>query len=134
MAAVMFLAVQTASGIMCFQCNSARDPGCEDISGNNTSSSYYKPCVQTIGQTKPFFCRTIKQTIKVGGNLVRVVRSCGWEKHSRRQCYDYEDENHREWVCQCFEDGCNSKAPHVMETSITAYVTCLLLLAFLHMS
>jgi hypothetical protein len=47
---------------MCFQCNSVRDQGCADISRNNTGSSYYKPCLQIAGQTKEFFCRTIKQT------------------------------------------------------------------------
>lgn len=62
-----------ASGIMCFQCNSARDPGCEDISRNNTGSSYYKPCVPTVGQTKPFFCRTIRQTSKFHHRQVTIL-------------------------------------------------------------
>jgi hypothetical protein len=51
-----------ANGIMCYQCNSGRDPGCSDITRNNTDSSYYKVCKPIMGQTKPFFCRTIVQT------------------------------------------------------------------------
>ncbi|KDR18174.1 uncharacterized protein LOC110831104 [Zootermopsis nevadensis] len=134
MAAVLFLAVQTANAIMCYQCNSGRDPGCADLTNKSSKSSYYRLCEPFEGQTKPFFCRTNVQTIKDRENLVRVVRSCGWEEHPRKKCYEYEDEDHQERVCQCSEDGCNSKAPHVLKPSALSFLVSLLPLALIHSS
>lgn len=37
----------------------------------------------------------------------RVIRRCGYQK-SAKACYHYDDEDHAEVVCECFEDACNS--------------------------
>ncbi|PSN54521.1 hypothetical protein C0J52_10220 [Blattella germanica] len=50
-----------------------------------------------------------KMAFKEHGDMARVIRSCGWEKYPR-ECYENDDEDHNERVCQCFTDGCNSRA------------------------
>lgn len=119
-AVILMLTAKTAESIVCFQCNSVIDPGCSVTMDNSTHGVYYKECEAVLGQKKSFFCRTIVQTIKDRGDLVRVVRSCGWERHPRLSCYDFEDDDHKETVCQCFTDGCNSRAPDALRPSLLA--------------
>ncbi|XP_069699751.1 uncharacterized protein [Periplaneta americana] len=126
MAVILMLTARTAESIICFQCNSVRDPGCSVLMDNSTHGIYYKECEPVLGEKKSFFCRTIVQTIKDRGNLVRVVRTCGWERHPRLDCYEFEDEDHQEIVCQCFDDGCNSRAPGELRPSLLAALLVLL--------
>ncbi|XP_063243587.1 uncharacterized protein LOC134542925 [Bacillus rossius redtenbacheri] len=94
--------VPSASAIQCYQCNSVREEGCDDLS---KGTSYLKDCPDD-GKGTEFFCRKMVQTVQEVSNT-RVIRSCGWEK-SPHACYRYDDDDHSEVVCQCFEDGCNS--------------------------
>jgi hypothetical protein len=38
----------------------------------------------------------------------RVIRSCGWEKHEKGDCYSTVLEEYNTYVCACYEEGCNS--------------------------
>ncbi|KAJ9587913.1 hypothetical protein L9F63_018650 [Diploptera punctata] len=133
MAAVLFLTTNTVNAISCFQCNSVKDPGCDTITDNSTENAYYRECQPMLGQEKSnFFCRTITLSLKETGSHVRVVRSCGWERY-KRDCYEYEDEDHKETVCQCFTDGCNSRAsPGVLHSTLLAFLSILPVLFTLH--
>lgn len=132
-AAVFFLTASSVNAISCFQCNSVKDPGCAVITDNSTENIYYKECQPTKGQNKSsFFCRTMSLTMKEAGDHVRVVRSCGWEKY-KRDCYEYEDEDHKELVCQCFTDGCNSRAsPGVTKITMLAVLAVIPILMTLY--
>ncbi|XP_075210804.1 uncharacterized protein LOC142318146 [Lycorma delicatula] len=94
--------------INCFQCNSLTEPECETLKANDTHSYLYRPCEQQAYTVKEVFCRKIVQVIADRDNLVRVVRRCSWERHSRLPCYHVSNADHVEVVCQCFTDGCNS--------------------------
>ena len=75
-----------------------------------------------------YYCNLVNDR----GNLVRTVRSCGWERHPRISCHEYVDEDREERICQCFEDGCSFKAPHVLQPSVFAPDFCFVLPATLH--
>ncbi|XP_054268570.1 uncharacterized protein LOC128990276 [Macrosteles quadrilineatus] len=102
--------------IFCFQCNSGLDPDCPNLQANNTASPHYKPCIE-YGEykgAKPF-CRKIVQNI-FEREMVRVIRKCGWERHTKGDCYFNSNDDHTEVVCQCFSDGCNG----AVRTSLAA--------------
>ena len=55
--------VFTVNSIKCFQCNSVRDLGCEEIKDNSTDNVYYKDCLTPPGhKASELFCRTFTLT------------------------------------------------------------------------
>jgi len=97
-----------ATGTMCYQCNTLYHDDCHRIHLNASRSLHYKPC-DSSSYDYPPFCRKIVQKIRVRDNLVRVIRTCGWEPQGVEDtCYRVANEDHEEIVCQCFSDGCNS--------------------------
>lgn len=45
--------------------------------------------------------------------IQRIVRKCGYQKHAKKNCYEQQDKDHSEVVCQCFKDGCNGSGEQV---------------------
>ncbi|XP_075210805.1 uncharacterized protein LOC142318147 [Lycorma delicatula] len=134
---VLFYLLTVTSAINCFQCNSGIDPNCDSLQQNYTKSVYYKPCDipedeahdKFLGRppvtetNKTFFCRKIYQHIKDMKGTVRIIRKCGWEKSPNKDCYKFEDDDHKEIVCQCFTDGCNSAPSLIQRSSVFYFIT-----------
>ncbi|KAM3957951.1 uncharacterized protein ACR2FA_008095 [Aphomia sociella] len=100
--------------IKCFDCNSANNSACLDIHLQDMKSTIpIVDCTKSLpnSTSKHFFCRKITQTILHAEKSpeVRVYRSCGWVKH-KKECYNNDNKDHLETVCQCFGDMCNSAA------------------------
>lgn len=47
-----------------------------------------------------------QKKVRFPENQKRTIRSCGWIQ-SRSPCYRADNDDHEEYQCQCFEDGCN---------------------------
>ncbi|XP_049856365.1 uncharacterized protein LOC126336559 isoform X2 [Schistocerca gregaria] len=104
---LLLVCLPAARAISCYQCNSFEDPDCDKITmGNATYDRLLKPCDGDYNGAEPF-CRKMVQTLHRDEPVVRVRRTCSWER-SRSPCYQYEDDDHLEVVCQCFADGCNA--------------------------
>lgn len=115
--AFSFYFTKDVTGIMCFVCNSLRDPECVSYHREDRHSIHYMYCKvaedfnSSITEYKRPFCRKMVQKIRVRNNMVIINRSCGWILHKSREedlCYENKNEDREEVVCQCFEDGCNS--------------------------
>ncbi|XP_049771442.1 uncharacterized protein LOC126144345 [Schistocerca cancellata] len=104
---LLLVCLPAARAISCYQCNSFEDPDCDKITmGNATYDRLLKPCDGDYNGAEPF-CRKMVQTLHRDEPVVRVRRTCSWER-SRNPCYQFEDDDHLEVVCQCFADGCNA--------------------------
>merc|ERR1719341_866031 len=89
------------------------------------TNQYLKECKDESDPTKEFFCRKIYQNVR---GDERVIRSCGWERDEKRDCYATVLEEYNTYVCQCDKDGCNSASMFsvsslaVMSTLVLAYL------------
>nr|ARU12060.1 ly6/neurotoxin 10 [Locusta migratoria manilensis] len=125
----LLVCLPAVRAISCYQCTSFEDPDCDKIAaGNTTYDRLLKPCEGDYGGTEPF-CRKMVQTLQRKEPIVRVRRSCSWER-SRGACYQYEDDDHLEVVCQCFEDGCNA-ASRLPSAAAAVALSALATVAFL---
>merc|ERR1712131_157329 len=71
---------------------------------------------------KEYFCRKIYQNVR---GDERVIRSCGWEKNEKSDCYATVLEEYNTYVCQCNTDECNSASLSslaVFSTLLMAYL------------
>ncbi|XP_058814956.1 uncharacterized protein LOC131678704 [Topomyia yanbarensis] len=117
---ILFLVlVSTTCAIKCYRCNSNNDPACLDVfvessqEHNNSSQRniQLEPFLQECGPDENGrnpFCRKISVTV-LKENHRRVVRECGYEK-SKNNCYQADNDDHLETVCQCWTDRCNKAA------------------------
>ncbi|KAM3965923.1 uncharacterized protein ACR2FA_012772 [Aphomia sociella] len=113
---IIFLClIYSASSIYCYYCNSANNSAClnpdqyeEDVRSRIIP---VVDCERAIPSpvTVNFFCRKIMQTIfhEHHDSELRVTRGCGWVRH-HKECYQANNYDHLETVCQCFHDHCNS--------------------------
>lgn len=98
----------------CHQCNGHTDAECADPFGSVDQTSgdlvvsdkFLKDCPE-----KATMCRKIYQDVR---GVVRVIRSCAWEKYTRDgeeksdTCYKTVMEEYNTYVCTCTDkDGCN---------------------------
>jgi len=111
-AVLLMMIFNQGTGLQCHQCSSKTDPDCddpffyEDNPGVVKTEKYLKECPADDGNDYSL-CRKIYQNVR---GESRVIRSCGWEKDESRDsdCYSTVLEEYNTYVCQCFEDGCNS--------------------------
>jgi len=107
---LLMMLVQQGAGLKCHQCSSKTDPDCddpfyyEDNPGVVKTEKYLAECPADDGNEYTL-CRKIFQNVR---GEQRVIRSCGWEKDENKDCYSTVLEEYNTYVCQCFEDGCNS--------------------------
>lgn len=121
--------IPTGSGIECHQCSSHDNKKCgdpfffEDNPGEVKTSQFLKPCPDDTDE-RTYFCRKIYQNVR---GQERVIRGCGWEKHTgnKKDCYSTVLEEYNTFVCKCEEDGCNSAS--MFSVSSLAVVSTLLL-------
>jgi len=115
---VIFAMIPSGSSIQCHQCSSYTDVHCddpfyyEDNKGVAKTTEYLKDCPN---DGKDYFCRKIFQNVR---GDTRVIRSCGWEKHEKGDCYS----------TVCDTDGCNSGSMFSL-SSLAVFST--LLVAFI---
>lgn len=106
----IFLAFDLGEAIKCHVCNGHKDAQCADpfkILAENgeevlKTNEFLKDC-----DSKATMCRKIYQDVR---GVVRVIRSCAWEKHPTKEktsCYKTVMEEYNTYVCSCEEDGCN---------------------------
>ncbi|XP_056643232.1 uncharacterized protein LOC130449440 [Diorhabda sublineata] len=106
--------VTLGTSIHCFQCNSAENPECSDLTVNNTESIFYRPCKKNETADESFFCRKYATTVlgvKDQKDSVRIFRSCGWintKNITKDTCSKDESDFIEKITCTCFSDGCNS--------------------------
>ncbi|XP_052132947.1 uncharacterized protein LOC113214729, partial [Frankliniella occidentalis] len=64
LAVAILAALPSVSSIRCFECNSVKDPYCQDLKANESASqAYLKDCKDTnMPQGAEPFCRKIVQT------------------------------------------------------------------------
>ncbi|XP_039281269.1 uncharacterized protein LOC111050691 [Nilaparvata lugens] len=99
--------IQGSDSIKCYQCNSLTDSYCDTFANTTAAHIYLKPCENVHNNSA--FCRKIVQHVKYMIGSTRIIRRCGWETDIHNlTCKSFEDDDHREIVCQCFDDGCNS--------------------------
>ncbi|XP_014246607.1 uncharacterized protein LOC106665003 isoform X3 [Cimex lectularius] len=143
---LVFLAIYSkdVSAIWCFQCNSLRQPDCASIAPNDTNSLYYKECrppimpkSQNLSVSAPpapnataMFCRKIYQKIHDRDGLEVVIRTCGWIKHTKLDCYKTSSVGHKETVCQCFTEGCNSSGRNAISLAAISISTFLIAMQY----
>ncbi|RZF43341.1 hypothetical protein LSTR_LSTR001602 [Laodelphax striatellus] len=100
------LFIKVSDGMKCYQCNSLTDPYCDTLGNETDALTYLKPCENVHNNSA--FCRKIVQHVKFSQSM-RIIRRCGWETDVHNlTCKSFEDDDHKEIVCQCFEDGCNA--------------------------
>ncbi|KAL0853190.1 hypothetical protein ABMA27_003247 [Loxostege sticticalis] len=112
---VLLSMVYKASSIQCYYCNSANNSACIDVKAFDDETRARIIPVVTCETAIPspvavdFFCRKIVQTIfhSHRDSEVRVTRGCGWVRH-HKECYQANNQDHLETVCQCTSDYCNS--------------------------
>lgn len=107
-AGILAFYISEVQGLKCFQCNSVSDPGCLELTNDDTNSTYLKECPAEHDKKRPF-CRRTKYTILDSNSLVRMSRECGWTVHrdNHTRCYDVDTDFKYEVNCQCFTDACN---------------------------
>ncbi|XP_034256089.1 uncharacterized protein LOC117654058 [Thrips palmi] len=105
---VMLAVLPAVSAIQCYTCHSMEDDYCSDLKANETASkAFLRDCADAnIPDNATAFCRKTIQTTLVDGTR-RVIRRCGYIKNPK-DCYHYDDSDHAEVQCQCFEDACNA--------------------------
>jgi len=120
-----------SDAIKCHQCSSYKDADCADPfffpdqPEVPKTNQYLQECKDDSDPTKEFFCRKIYQNVR---GDERVIRSCGWERDEKRDCYATVLEEYNTYVCQCDKDGCNSASMFsvsslaVMSTLVLAYL------------
>ena len=132
-AVLLMFFVNQGTGLKCHQCSSKTDPDCddpfyyeEDNPGVVTTQKYLAECPADDGNEYTL-CRKIIQNVH---GESRVNRSCGWEKEETRDCYLTVLELEYAFVCQCFEDGCNSAS--MFSLSLAGIVSTITLTYFLN--
>jgi len=120
--------IKPVCAIKCFQCTSL-NPGCAELTMNDTDSEYFKECADNYLGMEPF-CRKTVQTI-IDADMTRIHRECGWIIHKTRDpnCYINDDEFKLERSCQCFEDGCNKSSQ-----TVSNYLLILIVSTFYYLS
>merc|ERR1712168_1043411 len=123
---VILAILPTGSGIQCHVCNSYEDAKCGDpfFFEGNKDQPKTREFIQTCptGDGRDYFCRKIYQNVR---GDERVIRSCGWEKNNKSECYATVLEEYNTYVCQCFENECNSAS--MFSISSLAVVSTLLM-------
>ncbi|XP_076332861.1 uncharacterized protein LOC143237469 [Tachypleus tridentatus] len=116
------------AGIKCHSCNSHMNEQCDTLAGNATR--YLVDCDDKVAENwkdvNYTLCRKIVMTFT---DEKRIVRSCGWEKH-HYDCYTTTSPIVKSYICQCFEDGCNT-APGVISEKVFLPVVVLLFSLYL---
>lgn len=112
---LVFLAsfVKFGECLQCHQCTSYTDAQCNDPFHYEPAREGEKPKPKTLEFLKDCpndgknytLCRKIYQHVR---DDVRIIRSCGYEKYEKGDCYKTVLEEYNTYVCQCEEDGCNS--------------------------
>ncbi|CAH1116033.1 unnamed protein product [Phaedon cochleariae] len=98
--------------INCFQCNSAEDPACANLTVNDTTSRYYKPCDGNYDGKTPFCRKYVTSVIRLEDST-RIDRSCGWilDNHEKMDtCKKGDGDFLKKTVCICSKEGCNTSA------------------------
>jgi len=127
---ILLALVPAGTGLKCHQCSSYTDAECAD--------PFYYPDKPNVPKTtkflqecpndgKEYFCRKIYQSVR---GDERVIRSCGWEKHEKGDCYSTVLEEYNTYVCACTEEGCNSAS--MWSLSSMAVCSALLLSYLMH--
>ncbi|KAJ2940381.1 hypothetical protein O0L34_g58 [Tuta absoluta] len=112
----------SSDAVKCFYCNSANNSACLDLHLRKMNAIVpVVDCARSLPGmiTKDeLFCRKITQTILHVDKTpeVRVTRGCGWVK-SKRACYNNDNKDHLETVCQCFGDMCNAAPRSAVRTA-----------------
>lgn len=117
--------VSQGSGLKCHQCTSKTHTACgdpfyhEDTPDQPITNEFLKEC--PADGKEYTLCRKIYQNVR---GESRVIRSCGWEKDDK-DCYSTVLEEYNTYVCQCFEDGCNSAS--MLSLSVAGVVSTIAL-------
>uniref|UniRef100_A0A182IYJ8 Protein sleepless n=1 Tax=Anopheles atroparvus TaxID=41427 RepID=A0A182IYJ8_ANOAO len=117
--ALMVLGATTVTTLRCYVCNSDDNMECLEPPKNFTEEEYrdnrtipgrlLQACLPKDEQGREPQCRM--QFLQVLGagvpDYFRVWRECAYEPQPSR-CYKFGNGGHKERVCRCFTDGCNS--------------------------
>ncbi|XP_077290885.1 uncharacterized protein LOC143914505 [Arctopsyche grandis] len=114
----------TVEGIHCYQCNSVNNSQCENLENYGPEKTILPTSCEVVQDHPESFCRKTVLYLLQRNSVIesRIIRSCGYLKY-KKDCYKVENDDHSEYICQCFEDGCN--------TSTTTHPSVILILSIL---
>ncbi|KAG8161385.1 hypothetical protein JTE90_021336 [Oedothorax gibbosus] len=97
------------SALKCHVCNSVYNDSCVVIDTNQ----YLTDCMKINHDTKRNYTICRKESFSVSSTefqmtTSRTIRTCGYEKHPKFDCFYNSNHDIKETICECTEDGCNT--------------------------
>merc|ERR1719369_1016278 len=117
----------TANSIKCYQCDSYEDAHCDDpweFGPDGYWSGPYQSYLVECPQDEKYFCQKITQTVRGSETL---IRSCAKIISSKQdKCYESPVSEGYKYVCDCYQEACNSAALSSLSLLLTM-TSCLLI-------